>query len=386
MEFKLGIARRRIAVLGYMGKWPERRAAQEKQAVLLRKRVGEIVAESRALRLAGDYDRALRSCKLALTLAPHDVDALIEMARATSVPHYRGLMSAGYAPLACLFRAVNNNDSLTAQQAGEIVTLLADQKGLVGRDELAVRLIRSAATILQTGSGAASGSRTAELHKLRKLAAHIEEESILWRQRHLVWHYLGLALEKRGETVEAEQMYAKAAALVRNHLRSLAALVRLARQRGDTQAADRYAARVAALTPAQPCAVTFAGKIRLLGYSVIPGESASGVAPMIRYYWELLEPIPEGCVLQTYLLDYEWRIVRPDQRRLVRASGVYPAEFARRGEVVVETRPLPPKFPNVRYLGFGARPAKVTAGSAEKWTGDAGSTLARLALISGDAK
>ena len=386
VEFKLDIVRRRTAVLGYLGQWEGRRVAREKHAGLIDERVREIVAEARDQRSSVRYELALRSCRSALKLDPHDVDALIEMARATSVPHYRDLVPATYAPLACLFRAVSNSDSLTSRQAGEMLTLLASQRGLSDRDEFLVRLIKSAAIILQSGPGAAVGSRTTALLQLQKLATHLEDEAILWRQRHLVWHYLGIALEKQGKNGEAEQMYAKAVRLVPNLRRSVVALVRLARRRGDSQAAGRYAARVAALTPAHPSTVTFAGKLRLLGYSIVPADEAKGSPRSIRCYWEFLEPMPKGCLAQTYLLDYRWRIVRGDQRPIAPQVGAYPAEYARRGEVIVETRPLPRTLPNVRYVGFGVRTAKARKGHSPQLADETGDTLARFVFIGAAGK
>ena len=381
VQFKLDVARRRVAILGYLGQWDERRAVGETLASLTARSVRPIVAESRARRKDGRYEAALRGCREALALAPFDVDALTETAKVTSIPHYRELAPEALAPLACLFRIVVNNESLTPQQSAEVLALLENQKALSSREELIAGFIKSVAVILQSGPGMAAASRTAALHQLEKLAARLEKESILWRQRHLVWHYLGVALEKRGNSEGAERMYAKTVALARTHRPSLIALARLAEKRGDAGAAARHAAQLAELRPAQPCTVTFAGKLRLLGYSIVPADEAKGVPRRVRSYWEFLEPLPAGYAARTYLLDYRWRIVRVDGRAIAPKSGAYPVEFARCGEVVVETRPLPADLPNVRYVAFGMRSQNPPKGYGRWLIHDAGGALARFALI-----
>jgi hypothetical protein len=127
--------------------------------------------------------------------------------------------------------------------------------------------------------------------------------------------------------------------------------------------------------------VTFAGKLLLLGYSIVPADEEKGVPRAIRCYWEFLEPLPAGYVARTYLLDYGWRIVRADGRAIAPKSGAYPVEFARCGEVIVETRPLPADLPNVRYVAFGMRSQNPPKGYGRWLIHDAGGALARFALI-----
>ena len=381
VQFKLGIARKRASALGYLGQWEKRRLAREKHAGLADERVRQMVAEARTQRGAGHYEGALRTCRSALKLDPLNPEALMEMAAVTSVPHYRSLVPAAYAPLTCLFRAVINNDSLTSRQSADVLALLKSQTGLSAREELIAGFVESVAVILQSGGGAAAGSRTKALHQLQKLAAQIERESILWRQRHLVWHYLGVAFEKRGQGDKAAGMYARAVARVPTHRRSLVALARLAQQRGDAHAAGRYAAELTKLTPTQPCTVTFAGSVRLLGYSIVPADEEKGVAATMRCYWEFLEPPPPGYAARTYLLDYRWRVVSIDRRAIAPESGDYPAELARSGEVIVEIRPLPAKLPNVRYVAFGMRSQAPPKGYDRWLVHEAGGALARFALV-----
>ncbi|MFH1731257.1 MAG: O-antigen ligase family protein [Planctomycetota bacterium] len=381
VEFRLEIARRRAAVLGYLGKWPARQAAVAKRADLARRQVEPLLAEAETMRVKGHYEAALRGYGEVLEKTPHNVDALIGMARITSIPHYRDLVSDAYAPAACLFRAVINNDSLSPEQSGELLAALDNRNSDAPGDEPVEAFVRSVAIMLQSGVADTVGSPASAMLRLEKLAAELARGERAWRQQHLTWYYLGRGHESRGDDELAREMYSKAVGVTPTHRRSLAALLRLAKKKGDAQAAEEHAARLARITPMHPCTVTFSGRIRLLGYSITPADAEKGAPPAIRYYWEFLEPLPGGYHARTYFLEHQWRIFCEDRRVIAPAVGPYPAELARCGEVVVETRPLPRKLPNVKYVAFGICSQKPPKGYANWLEQDGGGPLARAAFF-----
>jgi len=381
VKFRLEIARRRAAVLGYLGKWPARQAAVAKRADFARQQVEPLLAEAQTMRVKGHYEIALRNYREVLEKTPHNADALIGMARVTSIPHYRDLASDAYAPVACLFRAVINNDSLSPEQRGDLLAALDDANGGTPSGEPVETFIRSVVIMLQPGGADAAGSPASAMLHLEELAAELARGGRTWRQQHLTWYYLGRAQESRGRDDLAREMYRKAVGVVPTHRRSLAALLRLAKKKGDAQAAEEHAARLARITPMYPCMVTFSGRLRLLGYSIMPAGAEKGTPRSIRHYWEFLEPLPGGYRARTYLLEHQWRIFHEDRRVIAPAAGPYPAELARCGEVIVETRPLPRKLPNVKYVAFGICSQKPPKGYANWLEQDGGGPRVRFAFF-----
>ncbi len=380
-EFKLDITRRRARALGFDGKWAERSATLHRYTDLANRHVAAAVRRAKELRQAGRHRAARVQCEAALARAPHNVDALIEMARVTTIPHHRDLASEAYAPLACLFRAVVNNPALEPRQCADLTAALDGLRALSAREQRTAELIASAAILSQPGGRAGAGSRTTAIHRLEKLAARTDPEVSAWRQRHLVSYYLGVGRERQGKPDAARAMYERAIELVPTHRPSLLALARLAETEEDAAAAAQIATRLAALEPQFPCAVTFGGQLRLLGYSVVPPDPGRDVPGLIRHHWEFLEPVLGDYVPQTYVLDYRWRALHRDERAIAAGSSRYPLRLARSGEVVIEARPLPANLANARYVAFGIRASRPPKGRPEWLPQDLGGPKARFALL-----
>jgi len=362
VKLQLDIAEKRATALGLLGKWPDRLETLERHAALLDLNVRATLDKADRMLATGRHEAAMRGYYRVLQKTPHNIDALIGMARVTSVPYWGALAPYSYDPLSCLFRLVVNNHSLTADQCGKVTVMLRDLRPNSERDKAVVEFAECVAILLESGPEPPSQSHAAAIHRLHKLASSVGEAVTTWRQRHLVWYYLGMGYEQKGDIGKARRMYGNVLGLVPTHRHALAKLVGLAKQMSDTTAARAYQDRLDALKPRHQCATTFGGRIRLLGYSVSRPGDAGVKGDFVRYYWEFLEPVPVSYSARTYFLDHRWHRSKTDLRRIAPPGGIYPTDLARCGEVIVESRPLTAVPPGVKYIGIDVCSSKSPKG------------------------
>ena len=345
-QLQLEIAEKRVAVLGLLGDWIGRLDALARYNALMDRSVRGKLDDARALLQRGRYELAMADYRAVLKTVPHNVDALIGMAQVMSVPYLRGMAPDAYGPLECLFRAVVTSESISSEQCAEIGRIVADQRAEAGPDKVLAEFIECAAVLIQPDAATPQTSRTAAIHRLQKLIASRDEAELSWRDRHLLWYYLGLAYEVKGDDATARRMYEGALKALPGHRRSLERIVALLSRAADNGAAGKYAALLSTLTPDQRCTTTFGGRVTLLGYSIRPDEN------MIHYYWEFVEPLPASYKARSHFLDLSWRDCGTDSRIIVREGGIYTSDLARSGEVIVEHRSLQNVAPDAAFIGL----------------------------------
>ena len=368
------IVEKRAFVLGLLGRWDERNRALETHADLVDRSADAAIERAGALFEQGNFDQAMREYQQALTRAPHNIAGLIGMATATSVPFVRESAPVLYGPIDCLFRLVTNNPSLTTKQSDKIVSMLREMKPSSDDDKVAAEFTECVAVLLRSAAGPSSESRTVALKRLDKLAH--DRAAKAWPARHLIWYYLGMAYEAKGDLGKAVEMYdnVRVRTLVLDHRRSLERLADLANREADKTVAKRYEAKLAALRPEHPCAVTFGGALRLLGYSIDRPPAGETEAGSIRYFWEFLGRVPRNYGAYTYFLGENWRVLRVDGGRALASVGRY-------GEVVVEKRPLPKGLAGVKYIGVTLYAPDPPRGWERHLPRNGGRGLARFKLV-----
>jgi len=344
-EVRLAIARRRCAVLGLLQRWEERRRAVARYREYLRRCLDERVAE--ALR-SSSHARSRDLMEELIGVLDEDWGnprALLVAAR-TSLRHGATDGLPGWnEPLDFLFRLVMRNERLDADVPSRVEDLLRQAPPSDEEGRLIADFVRAAAA-LRTGAAAEA------VRRLEALAARRDEAAGAWRQRHLIWYFLGLAREELGETDGAVSAYKRAIEIVPTHRPTL---LRLARLRPGARS------RLSALTPQVPCGVEFGGRIAFLGYDLEREGASLGLAPVrragrwsITYYWQLQERMYRGYQPSVKFCDEAGRILFTDDHILRGPNdGPYPVDFPRCGEVIVEKRSLRDLPPAARYLHVG---------------------------------
>ncbi|MFO7898266.1 MAG: O-antigen ligase family protein [Planctomycetota bacterium] len=374
LELQLDILRKRISVLGLLGRWEERTRALTRHADMSERHAEETLREAARQYEEGQFEQAMRTYRDALILAPASARGLIGMARATSIPSAREAAPATFEPFACLFRLIVTRDELEPETYQELLAVLDELQPNTDRERLLHEFVTCTAAIIRTGDRTTDGlSRPNAVQRLYALDTSGDPTVEDWPQRHLLSYYQGVGFERDGDAEAAIEAYRKVLMLVENHLPSLDRLCELCRTEPDVA---RFRARRAALLPEQAAVVTFAGRIRLLGYSAEPA-SRDEPTGTIRYHWLTLAPPPAGYRARTYFFEpVHWETRTADRNRVV--SPVW-----RCGEVVVEKRRLPPE--DVRAETPYAAVFLYTAHPPEGWPRrlrrDGRLGLARLRLV-----
>lgn len=116
--------------------------------------------------------------------------------------------------------------------------------------------------------------------------------------------------------------------------------------------------------PQFPLDITFGGRLRLLGYDVIPEEQFRRTG--FRFYWQALEPLPADLELRIFAVTPDGEEVdSTDQRPLMQALWRPPADWPV-GEVVV-TDKLPWYLPRQWALGVGAYQGEAWSEQGSRW-------------------
>ena len=357
LQVKTFVAQRRGDVLGILGRWDERAEAVSHYRALLRRRLAEDVAEAHRLRTMGRPQEALAVCLRLLQGDWSNPDALLEAAEIATLPRVLDGLPRWNTSLDLLYRLVINNTVLSPS-VYERATKVLD--GLVLRqasDRLVAAFIRGALAVL---AGRASEG-TAVLDGL----AEREDDVIAgWRQRHLIWYYLGLGHEAMHDRAKAIAAYRRVVDIVPTHRLSLLRLCDLyagavpSEGSSARESARSVASRLAALTPEVPCAVNFGGHVTLLGYTLSQDNRSSqmaGAAPgrgrwTMTYYWQFHERLFDGYQLAVHFCNARWDTLFYGDYRIRSDGQPYPQDSPRCGEVVVERKTLVADPAGVAYV------------------------------------
>ena len=342
---KLSIAQRRCAVLGIMARWRERRQAVIQYQGRLRETLKSKVTQAIRLREQRRYRDAMMTLLDVLRQDWGNPEALLAAAETGS--HYGALdgLPGWNEPLDLLYRLVINNDRLKSKTVEEIQRLLRQLDVKDPPDRVVADFVLGAARVL-------SGQTTEGIETLRAVAARDDGGAQTWRQRHMIWQYLGLGYELTDNTEKAAEAYGRALALVPNHRPALERLVNL---RAD------YASRLSSLTPSVPCHVEFGGRIIFLGYKLtqekVPadyhGVTITRDAWFITYYWQLKDRMLRDYQPSIQLCDEQRHVLFTDDHVLRGGTSPYPTDFPRCGEVVIQKRRLREDPTSARYLRVG---------------------------------
>jgi O-antigen ligase/tetratricopeptide (TPR) repeat protein len=350
LHIKASIAQRRGVIFGILGRWDERSGAAASYRTCMREGDEKLRLEAERLQRLGRYREAAATYLDILERDWSDPGALLELAELASLPGMADSMPQWNGPLDLLYRLVINATELSPDTYEQALRLL-DGHSLRGPyDTVTGAFIRGAGAIL-------AGRPEEGISTLETLATN-NEEAATWRQKHLIWFYLGLGLEQTERITEARIAYMRALEIVPAHRPSLLRLVGL-----TPSDSDHYRERLASLTPEVLCEVNFGGKLVFLGYSLSKRKHPINVGGLaieredwfITYYWQFTDRMYPGYHPAVHFCDEQWNILFQDDHRIVAEGNPYPADFARNGEVVVERRLLRGDPEAATYLRVAVR-------------------------------
>jgi len=365
LRIRASVAQRRGDILGVLGRWDERAAAVSQYRVLLRRRLRGDLADVRRLRTMGRAREALAVCLRLLQRDWSNPDALLEAAEIAALPRVLDGLPRWNTSLDFLYRLVINNTALSPSVHERAVKVL---DGLVLRqasDRLVAAFMRGALAVL---AGRASEGTAA----LDGLAEREDDVVAGWRQRHLIWYYLGLGHEAMHDRAKAIAAYRRVVDIVPTHRR---ALVRLAALGADVAPALEQ------LTPAVACHVDFGGKVVFLGFTLTrigphppagaedarPGAAAPQPDPVpvawwpriasarlgtwqVTYFWEFRERMDRRYRVGANFCGSDWKGRYDDGHGFRSDDGDFPNDSPRCGETLVERRVLDGDLSGVEYF------------------------------------
>lgn len=350
LQIKTSTARRRATIMGILGRWNRRAEAAVLYRVYMRKETEALRLEAQRLRRLGRNREAAAIYLNILTRDWSDPQTLLDFAEIASLPGTADFMPPWNGSLDHLYRLVINNPELSPDSYDRAIRLMERVSTNAPYEKVTSGFIRGAGAIL-------SGRIDEGVSALEALASR-DVEADTWRQRHLIWYYLGLGLEKQGRTSKARSAYQNALKIVPTHRASLLRLVELSKSE-----ADSLQEQLATLTPEVPCEVNFGGKLTLLGYSLsketrpirVGGVKLEKEDWFITYYWQFNDRMHGGYRPVIHFCDEQSNTIFHDNHRFTVDDRHYPQDFPRCGEVVVEKRPLRGDPEAASYLRIAVR-------------------------------
>jgi len=347
IEIAIEISRQRCLALGMLGRWETRAREVSRRRELLRRQAFKRLADAQRQYDRRNYEDSLRLCREALLDDWGNPDALLIAAHAAHALRLPSRAPRWESALDQLYRLASYNESLDERAALAARELLVR----ISPDEDEERVLKQfILALLDMRAGKAEAAERGFLG----LSKDTSRAAVYWRQRHLVWHYLGRLAESRNAPDEAIRFYRRTLEIVPTHRESL---VRLAALGEDTSR------ELAALTPDVVCNVNFGGKVTFVGYSLRPfplpaGEAGGGrsVRWSMTYVWEFHDRMFQDYHPVVHFCDREWKIVFQNDHRIAANGRPYPMDFARSGESVVQS------------LVLGASPEGVSSVRLGIWT------------------
>lgn len=328
-EIGYSLAERKVFLLGVFGRWQDRALAVSQYREQLRERLGEDLEEARAMYRQGRVAEAMNSVFEILKKDWSFPEALLEAAEMSSLPRVASSLPPWQRTMDHLYRLVIHNGSLTGDEVARLERILDGEGAGSPLEKIEADFLRGAA-LVKSGDAARGGEI------LEGLTAAGGEDLGLWRQEHLVWHYLGLAWEGKGEREKARRSFRRAVEIVPGHLSSLLRLAALG---------DPLSRRLDDLEPKTWLNLDFGGRILMLGYTLKRDE--------ILYHWQFTDRLePDSWALLHYG-DARGTPSYTHNHRIRQGGRVYPADFPRSGEVVVERFPLKEGRVQYPYLTVG---------------------------------
>ena len=186
---------------------------------------------------------------------------------------------------------------------------------------------------------------------LQSLAKRDDEIVKTWRQRHLIWFYLGKGFEKTGEITKAAVAYRNVIKIVPTHRPALARLAGIV---------DGYDKALEQLEPDNRLDVDFGGKASLIGitfsHEKIPikllGQTIQKNSWFLISYWQFNDRMFNDYRLVGNLLDSKGRATSFFGARF-KANGIlYPVDRPRNGEVLLVKTRLEKDLSTAAYMSL----------------------------------
>lgn len=296
-QVKLMIRKERITVLGLLRMWEEREVCVKGLEEAMERNSAVELEYANELAAKGQVHRANACLHRIRTVVPFWPAAILQQA---SVLERMGRQDKALRVLLELLGPDVSADRAVCQEAYDLLESFrsVDMAGDgAGRSLFPVRDFVKAALLVRAGRGGAAAARLGCLAKA--VADGIYEP---WLQQPMVYYYHGMALEQQSRQLEALQAYCSALGVCPRHRPSTLCACRIwaddlraqeidtmsgDRQRViDRQALDTLCSNRTGMSPAVPIDVAFGGKVRLLGYSVIPETIAPGDSVTTEYLWQ----------------------------------------------------------------------------------------------------
>lgn len=381
LDIRVQIARTRAAALAMLRRWEERGQAIRQYRTLLREQAAATLEGigKRPTRRRPE-EEILAACRDILERDWGNPQALLMAAEAAAALQKRSIPPHWESALDHLFRLVIYNDNLAPEHVARMRRIVEAARPSSPADRTVAEFVLAAGDIL-------SGNERAGVDRLQALAARGDEGVRIWRQRHLIWYYIGIGLLRLEQKGEAGEAFVRAATIVPRHVASVRALAELeeegsapppppprkpeagegvgtpsplppappqGEEEPEAPAAEpppaTWAERLAALTPDVPCNIAFGGKLTLKGFSVdkrpvavrMRGVDVQDEAWHITYHWVVHERAYAGYQASVQFSDASWTTLFHAGGRLVDGNGTpYPLDFPRSGEAVFHVRRLP---------------------------------------------
>jgi tetratricopeptide (TPR) repeat protein/O-antigen ligase len=345
-RWRFGALQRRAAVLGILGRWEEWRAAVGRCRDFLGKTLAERLAEAVAARQRHEFDTALAGLRRLVRADCANPEYLLALAdlchamkRPSVEPNWEGALNL-------LYRIVIANDRLTPETLTNMRALVDRIGPQTPEDRALAAFIVGAGEIL--AGDAAGGVRT-----LEALSAQKDKAAGIWRQRHLIWLYLGMGYERTGSAAQALAAYRRVAEMVPGHREALQRIAAL-----DPANAWVVGNALRDLSPETTCAINFGGKLILRGYTLSQDITTPRVWTAragkgdwyLTCFWEARDRVSSKYVCGLQLLSAEWSPVADSQQRIRNGGKLYPVDFPRCGEMIVDRIRLEGDPREARYL------------------------------------
>lgn len=351
-KIAIGLLKKRCLGLAVLQRWSERTEQVIRYRKLIRDEVEPFVKDASWLEQTGRVWEAVGLCKQSLDRDWGNPQALLGMAECIQVSSdVAG--SVGDSWLDYLYRLVICNENLNEELAGRCLRTLERGRVRNPREEVIAEFVRGALYLRW-------GQAQKAVEVLAAVGSRSEESLKNWRQYHQIWYFLGLAYEAIGEMDMAGLAYRKVVSIVPTHGEALARLSNLNESVGGVD--EKVDERLASIRPHVPCNIIFGGKVAFLGYTLRRGDPArrentqadqEGDEWWISYYWQFIDSMRPEYYPAVHFCDRGMKILFQDDHRIGTGQGVYPVDFPRTGEVVVETRRLVRSPMDAVYLRIG---------------------------------
>ena len=329
---QLSVARRRCATLGILGRWDARAKGSLHYQALLREQLASNLDEAIRLRQAGRLRGAAEALIWLLERDWGNPEALLQAAELADKPDVAGFLPSWNEPIDHLYRLVIHNNSLDPEAYKRAMHVLKSLSLRTETDQAAADFVRGAAAVL-------AGEPERGASALEAMSKRAGNPSFLWRQKHLIWFYLGRAREDLGQNDAALAAYRHVIELVPGHASALERLAALGADVGD---------RLKAIRPAVACNVTFGGRITLVGMS-LTREAADGRGNphgkerlLLTCVWKFHRRMNRRYRPVVDFVSSRRRVISRDGRRIAHQGRDYPMDYPRCGEVIIEKRLLAP--------------------------------------------